>query len=157
MRAHSVIVVDDAADELLDAALTLGRPNLAAEILRDDDVGRLLRPELRNLDVALLEHDLAALVADHGRAQLPLDLVERIDACFREEARERKARRGGRFLRARLVGFRRTPGLLVALPLLVDRLLARAGRLVGRSLFHDSSTARNRTPTPKAIAILLLD
>ena len=84
--------VDDAADELLDAALALGRADLAAEVLRDDDVGRLLRPEPRDLDVALLEHDLAALVADDGRAQLPLDLVERIDAGFGEEPRERQAR-----------------------------------------------------------------
>ena len=36
--------VDDAADQLLDAALPLGRANLPAEIFRDDDVGRLLRP-----------------------------------------------------------------------------------------------------------------
>ena len=80
--------VDDAADELLDAALALGRADLAAEILGDDDVGRLLRPELRDLDVALLEDDLALLVADHRRADLPLDLVERIDAGQREIARE---------------------------------------------------------------------
>ena len=45
-----------------------------------------------NLDVALLEHQLAALVADDRRAQLPFDLVERIDARFGEEARERQTR-----------------------------------------------------------------
>ena len=50
--------VDDAADQLLDAALALGRPDLPAEILRDDDVGRLLGPEPGDLDVALLEDDL---------------------------------------------------------------------------------------------------
>ena len=49
--------VDDAADQLLDAALALGRADRAAEILRDDDVGGLLRPEARDLDVALLEDD----------------------------------------------------------------------------------------------------
>src|ERR1035441_7292345 len=38
----------DAADQLLDAALTLRRADLPAEILRDDDVGRLLRPGLRH-------------------------------------------------------------------------------------------------------------
>src|SRR6185436_6428818 len=72
--------VDDAADELLDAAFALRRTDLAAEIFRDDDVGRLLRPGLRNLDVALLEDDVAALVADQRRAGFPLDFVERIDA-----------------------------------------------------------------------------
>ena len=77
--------VDDAADQLLDAALALGRADLPAEVLRDDDVGRLLRPELRDLDVALLEDDLALLVADDGRADLPFDLVERIDTFPGEE------------------------------------------------------------------------
>src|SRR5207344_2541430 len=75
---------DHPADELLDAALALGRSDLSAEILRDDDVRGLLRPRLRNLDVALLEHDLAAQAADDGRAELPLDLVERIDSGLRE-------------------------------------------------------------------------
>ena len=78
--------VDDAADQLLDAALALGRADLPAEILRDDDVGGLLGPELRDLDVALLEDDLALLVADDRRADLPFDLVERIDARQREVA-----------------------------------------------------------------------
>ena len=59
-----------------------GRADLPAEILRDDDVGGLLRPELRDLDVALLEDDLALLVADHRRADLPFDLVERIDPAM---------------------------------------------------------------------------
>ena len=90
--------VHDAANQLLDAALALGRANLPAEILRDDDVGGLLGPGLGNLDVALLEDDFAALVADHRRAKLPLDLVERIDAGLGEEARKRQpGRRGGAF------------------------------------------------------------
>ena len=38
--------VDDAADQLLDAALALRRADLPAEIFRDDDVGGLLRPGL---------------------------------------------------------------------------------------------------------------
>ena len=67
--------VDDAADQLLDAALTLRRPHLAAEVLRHDDVGGLLRPRLGDLDVALLEDHLAALVRDHRGAELPFDLV----------------------------------------------------------------------------------
>ena len=41
---------------------------------------------LRDLDVALLEDDLALLVADDRRPQVPLDLVERIQAFLREEA-----------------------------------------------------------------------
>ena len=45
---------------------------------------------LGNLDVALLEHHLAALAADHGRADLPFDFVERIDTRFGEEPRERQ-------------------------------------------------------------------
>ncbi len=63
-----------------------GRADRPAEVLRDDDVGGLLRPELRDLDVALLEDDLALLVADDGRADVPLDLVERIDALSSKEA-----------------------------------------------------------------------
>src|SRR5262245_37668869 len=71
--------VDDAADELLDAALALRGADLAAEIFRDHDVRRLLRPRLRDLDVALLEDDLALLVADDGGAKLPFHFVERVD------------------------------------------------------------------------------
>jgi hypothetical protein len=73
------------ADELLHAALALGRPHLAAEILRDDDVCGLLGPEAGNFDVALLENDRALLVADHRRAGLPFDLVEGIDPRAAEE------------------------------------------------------------------------
>ena len=91
MRAPLGNRVHDAADQLLDAVLALGRADLPAEILRDDDVGRLLRPERGDLDVALLEHHLAALVADDGRPLLPGDLVERVDAWQREEARELQA------------------------------------------------------------------
>src|SRR4029079_7098099 len=79
--------VDDPADELLDAVLALGRSDLPAEIFRDDDVGRLLRPEFRYLDVALLEHQLAAIVADERRAQLPFHFVERIDIRVAEKSR----------------------------------------------------------------------
>ena len=48
--------------------------------------------DLRNLDVALLEDDLALLVADHRGADLPLHLVERVDARQREIARKLRAR-----------------------------------------------------------------
>ena len=74
--------VDDAADQLLDAALALRRADLPAEILRDDDVGGLLRPEAGHLDVALLEDDLALLVADDGRADAPTR-PRRTDRCLR--------------------------------------------------------------------------
>ncbi len=85
--------VDHAADQLLDAVLALGRADLPAEIFRDDDVGRLLRPEGWDLDVALLEHHFAALVADDGRPLLPGDLVERVDARQRKKARKLQTRR----------------------------------------------------------------
>ena len=131
--------VDDAADQLLDAALALRRADLAAEIFRDDDVGRLLRPGLRDLDVALLEHHLAAFVADHRRAQLPLDLVERIDAGFGEEARERQTRRrpaaAARALRraaSPASDERRHRSRSTAF----NRLLAGTCGLVGSALFH---------------------
>src|SRR5262249_14153427 len=74
-----------AADHLLDGALALGRAELAAEVLLRDDVGRVLRPALRELDVALLERDAVAM-ADTGVAQLPLDCVERVLAGRREMA-----------------------------------------------------------------------
>ena len=51
--------VDDTADELFDAPLALRSADLAAEILGNDDVGRLLRPESGDFDVALLEDDRA--------------------------------------------------------------------------------------------------
>ena len=75
--------VDDAADHLLDAALALGRGHAAAEVLLRDDVRRGLRPELRELDVPLLERR-AALARDQRIAGLPLDLVERVAPRDRE-------------------------------------------------------------------------
>src|SRR5262249_3137302 len=97
----------DPADQLAHAALALGRSDLPAEIFRDHDVGRLLRPAPGNLDVALFEHDVAALIADDGGADVPLDLVERIDARLGDEARKRQAGDGcGAFPRACLAGVR---------------------------------------------------
>src|SRR5262249_25024581 len=84
----------DAANQLLDALLALGRIHLPAEIFRDDDVGRLLGPEGRNLDVVLFEDDLPLLVADDGRAGFPFELVERIDARQGEVAWKLKAWNG---------------------------------------------------------------
>src|SRR5262245_36761106 len=102
--------VDHAPDQLLDAVLTLRRADLAPEILGDDDVGRLLRPGTRNLDVALLEDDLALLVADHRRPDFPIDLVERVHVWQSEITRElqtghqRRLRLGGLSRASRGVG-----------------------------------------------------
>src|SRR5204863_4746455 len=127
--------IDDAADELLDAVLTLGRSDLPAEIFRDDDVRRLLRPEFGNLDVALLEHQLTALVADERRAELPFHLVERIDTRFGEKSGERQPGRcSSRLgLRARLIDTRshRNGGAPAAL----HWLLAGTCRLVRSAMF----------------------
>src|SRR3989442_8183934 len=70
-RAHH------AADQLLDAALPLGRAEDPTKVLRDDHVGGHLRPGGRDLDLMLLEDDLTLFVGDGGFAGLPLDLVER--------------------------------------------------------------------------------
>ena len=72
--------VDDAIDELADARLALGRAEVAAEVLADDDVGGELRPEVGDLDVLLLEDRLARLVGDAGGPVLPGDLVVGMDA-----------------------------------------------------------------------------
>ena len=87
--------VDHAADQLLDAALALGRADLAAEILRDDDVGGLLRPDF-GISTSRCSNTTSprSLPITRG-AQLPFDLVERIDARLGEEARECQARRRG--------------------------------------------------------------
>ena len=77
--------VDDAADHLLHARLALRRGEAAAEVLLRDDVRRGLRPELRELDAALLE-GRAVAAGDDRVARLPLDLVERVAAGDREEA-----------------------------------------------------------------------
>src|SRR4029453_19224617 len=97
--------VHDAADQLLDALFARGGSNLAAEVLRHHDVGRLLRPEPRNLHVPLFEDELPFLIADDRRPHLPLDLVERIDAFTAEKALVLEPRRSRR-RRARSTGHR---------------------------------------------------
>src|SRR5262249_1902921 len=77
--------VDDAADHLLHALLALRARHAAAEVLLRDDVGRGLRPELRELDALLLE-DGALLAGDQGVARLPFDLLERVAAGDGEQA-----------------------------------------------------------------------
>ena len=81
----------DAGDHLLDGALALRRAEPAAEVLLGDDVGRVLRPALRELDPALLERG-ALGIADHRVAELPLDLVEGVDAGGGEAALDRQSR-----------------------------------------------------------------
>ena len=85
--------VDDAADHLLDGALALGRGHAAAEVLLRDDVRCGLRPELRELDVLLLE-GRSVLAGDVRVAKLPLDRVERVDAGNREVPLRSDARLG---------------------------------------------------------------
>src|SRR5207253_3350291 len=77
--------VDDPVYDLLHARLALRRPELAAEVLGCDDVRRGLRPELGDLD-ALLFEDVPALPGDDRIAELPLDLVVRVDAGAGEAA-----------------------------------------------------------------------
>ena len=72
-----------AADHLLDRRLALGRVHAPAEVLLGDDVGRVLRPGLRELDAALLERRVLG-IADDGVADLPLDCVEGMHARLRE-------------------------------------------------------------------------
>ena len=79
----------DAADHLLDRALAGGVAELPTEVLLGDDVGRVLRPALGKLDVALLEGDTVA-VADARVAPLPLDGVERMAPPGREIATDRQ-------------------------------------------------------------------
>ena len=84
----------DPGDHLLHRALALRRAELAAEVLLGDDVGRVLGPALRELDLALLERG-AFGIADDGVAELPLDLVEGVDAGGREAALDRQSRLAG--------------------------------------------------------------
>jgi hypothetical protein len=75
----------DPVHHLLDRELAVGRAELAAEVLLGDDVGRVLRPALRELDPALLEGGVLR-VADHRVADLPVELVEGMDARGGEPA-----------------------------------------------------------------------
>jgi len=94
-------------DQLPDARLAPGRPQLAAKVLRHHDVRRRLRPGLRHLDAVLLEHRLALLVGDHGVADVPLDAVEGVDAGLGVAALDRQAGRARGW--RRWVGCRRRP------------------------------------------------
>ena len=80
----------DAADHLFDRVLALGCVELAPEVLLRDDVGRVLGPALGELDLALLERRLRG-VADVRVTDLPLQLVERVDARLGEPALDGEA------------------------------------------------------------------
>ncbi len=79
------------------------RPDVAAEVLADDDVGGQLRPEVGDLDVLLLEDALAGLVGDAGGPQLPGDLVVGMDARAGVAALEGQALDPGLAIRLRAV------------------------------------------------------
>ena len=110
LRPSAVMVSATRADQLADRALALGRARRAAEVLRGDHVGGQHRPGLGDLDVLLLEDDLAVLAGDAGGAQLPGDLVGRVHARRGEVAGNGQA----------AVAHRRLP-LLRLLPLLRRR------------------------------------
>ena len=100
--------VHDPANELFDAPLAIRTAHLAAEILGNDDIRGLLRPETGDFDVTLLEDDRALLVAYYRRPGVPLDFVERIDSFPAEKALEfqTRGRRGRIRTRGpRAVGF----------------------------------------------------
>jgi len=76
--------VDHPADQLAYALLPIGRSGLAAEVLRDDHVGRHLRPPAWNIHVGLFEDDLTVLLGDGRRALLPFELVVGVRALLGE-------------------------------------------------------------------------
>ena len=78
--------VGNAVDDLTQRRLALGRAERAAEVLLGDDVGRVLRPLDRELDVGLKERVGAVLVVGDARlAALPLDGVVGMHARLGEE------------------------------------------------------------------------
>ena len=80
--------IDDPRDELADAGLAPRRSERAAEIFRDHDVGRRLRPSARHLDVFLLEDYAAVFARNDGAAEIPFDFGIWIDAGGGEEPLE---------------------------------------------------------------------
>ncbi len=90
--------LDDAVDELADACLALWRAGAASEVLLGDDVDGQLRPRAGNLDVLLLEDELALLAGDGRGAALPLDQVVRMAVLGREVAAKPKSWLGGSVL-----------------------------------------------------------
>src|SRR5687767_9076394 len=114
---------------------------MAAEIFRDHDVGGLLRPRLRNLDVALFKDNGTLLVADDRIAHFPFDLVERINTCGGKEPRKFQA--GGGLCLPCTRGFRR----LSVARRRTHRLSCGCRRqtLLGGALLHASSSDRRHS------------
>src|SRR2546425_570255 len=83
---------------LANSGLALGAARAAAEVFLGHDVDRELRPRARNLDVFLLEDDLALLANDRRGAALPLDQVVRVAALGCEIAAKPKSWLGGSVL-----------------------------------------------------------
>src|SRR5712692_10780083 len=76
LTAGVAVAADDPVDDLLEAPLALRGPDGTAEVLRGDDVGRVHRPEVWELDAVLLEVDRAVTpVRHHDVAALPRHLV----------------------------------------------------------------------------------
>src|SRR6202521_4173176 len=88
---------DDPVDQLADAGLALGGAHAAPEVLLGDDVDRELRPGAGDLDVLLLEDDLALLAGDRCGSPLPLHQVEGVAAWRREAAPKAKPFHGSCF------------------------------------------------------------
>src|SRR5262249_45798937 len=87
---------------LVDGVLAVGRAQLAAEVLLGDDVGRVLRPALGELDTALLEGGatLSVGIADDRVAGFPLELVVGVDPLGGEAALDGEALFGRPCLRS---------------------------------------------------------
>src|SRR5580698_5441944 len=82
----------DPVDELLQAPLALGCAERTAEVLRGDDVRRVDRPEVGELDSVLLEVDRTIPpVRHHHIATLPGDLVIGVDAFAGEDPAQGQA------------------------------------------------------------------
>ena len=91
--------VDDPVDELLEAPLADVGADRAAEVLGGDDGGGVDRPEVGELDPALLEDRLAGLpVLLHDVAALPRDRVVGVLARGGEDALHLHALAGPRFV-----------------------------------------------------------
>ena len=81
LPARRHVHAHDAVDQLLQAPLALRRADRAAEVLGGHDVRRVDRPEVGELDAALLEVDRAVPPVRHDDvAALPGDLVIGMDA-----------------------------------------------------------------------------
>src|SRR5579863_1443975 len=81
LPARLLVHGDHAVDQLLEAPLALGGADRTAEVLGGHDVGRVDRPEVRELYATLLEIDRAVPPVRHYHVPaLPGDLVVRVDA-----------------------------------------------------------------------------